>query len=276
MQRIDSHQHFWHYDPSRQSWMTNEMQVLKRNYLPEDLLPLLQQCGLGGCIAVQASQTREENDFLLGLAAAHPFIKGVVGWIDWQSQDIKEQLAYYQKVEKMKGFRHVIHDEPDKDFMLQPGFINYVTEVLQHGFVYDILIFDYHLPNTLQFLQQLPAKAMVIDHIAKPKISKTEIRQWKKDLKEIAAHTHIYCKISGMVTEAVWKQWKYEDFVPYMDTVMELFGPDRVLYGSDWPVCTLSASYADTYGIVGRYFEQMSAAEKEKFFGGNATAVYGL
>lgn len=256
--------------------MSDEMQVLKRNYLPEDLLPLLQQSGVDGCIAVQASQTREENDFLLGLAAAHPYIRGVVGWIDWQSQDIKEQLAYYQTVEKMKGFRHVIHDEPDTDFMLQPGFIKYVTEVLQHGFVYDILIFDYHLPNTLQFLQQLPAKAMVIDHIAKPKIGKKEIRQWKEDLKAIAAYPHIYCKISGMVTEAVWKKWTYEDFVPYIDTVMELFGPDRVLYGSDWPVCTLSASYADTYGIVARYFEQMTAAEQEKFFGGNATAVYGL
>ncbi|MEO6000469.1 MAG: amidohydrolase family protein [Chitinophagaceae bacterium] len=276
MEILDSHQHFWKYDPGRQSWMNNEMEVLKKDYGPEDLSLLLDECQIQGSIAIQASQTEEENEFLLDLADKYSFIKGVVGWVDLQSISVSEMLSYYHTKINMKGFRHVIHDEPDIDFMLRPAFLHGMKALRFFGYTYDLLIYPFHLPNALSLVRHFPDQPFVIDHIAKPKILENEIAEWRKSLTLLASLPNVYCKISGMATEAVWKKWKQADFIPYLDAVVELFGTKRILYGSDWPVCTLSASYAETYGIVKNYFDSFSDDEQRDFFGLNAKTFYKL
>lgn len=276
MERIDSHQHFWKYDPHRQNWMTDEMDVLKKDYGPRDLAVLLNQCGLQGCVAVQASQTEDENEFLIQLAEENSFIKGVVGWVDLQSNTVHERLSYYTTKSKIKGFRHVLHDESDVDFMLRPAFLNGIKALKEFGYTYDLLIFPVHFSNSLQLVRQFPDQPFVIDHIAKPNIREHQLSDWKKHLMPLASLPNVYCKISGMVTEAGWKKWKSEDFIPYIDTIVDLFGTKRILYGSDWPVCTLSASYGETFGIVKNYFEKFSQGEQDDFFGMNAKRFYHL
>ncbi len=275
--KIDGHQHFWQYDPTKHVWMNEAMGVLKTDYLPTDLAPLLQNCSLDGCVAVQANQAEEENTFLLGLAEQHPFIKGIVGWVDLQSENVEERLAYYKQFDVMKGFRHVIHDETDIDFMGRPAFLRGISLLKQYSYTYDILIFPKHLPNTLALVSAFPEQPFVIDHIAKPFIKTGENREaWYTALKAVAAHHNVSCKISGMVTEADWQNWQPSDFTPYIDRIVELFGIDRIMYGSDWPVCTLAATYAAQFGLVKNYFSQFSASEQEQVFGGNAVNFYNL
>ena len=275
-QRIDSHQHFWNYDPAKHSWMNEDMNGLKIDYLPSDLELLLKSCGFDGCVAVQANQAEVENTFLLELVEKYNFIKGIVGWVDLRAENLVERLDYYQQFPKIKGFRHVIHDEPELSFMLQSQFIKGVAELHKFDYTYDILIFAAHLPNTLSFIKALPEQPLVIDHIAKPSIKKGEIETWKKYLMQVAAYEHVYCKISGMVTEADWKNWQKEDFIKYLDAVVEAFGTDRIMYGSDWPVCTLAAHYEEQLGIVKDYFLSFSQTEQDDFFGKNATIFYHL
>ena len=276
MERIDSHQHFWNYDPTRHSWMNNEMEELKKDYAPKDLNILLDECQIQGSIAVQASQTEAENEFLLDLAGKYSFIQGIVGWVDLQSISISDRLSYYHTKNKIKGFRHVIHDEPDINFMLRAAFLQGMKALHSFGYVYDLLVFPIHLPNAFSLVKQFPDQPFVIDHIAKPNIRGNEIAEWRKSLMPLASLPNVYCKISGMVTEAVWKKWKQEDFIPYLDTIVELFGTKRILYGSDWPVCTLSASYEETYGVVKKYFYSFSDDEQKDFFGLNARRIYQL
>lgn len=276
MKRIDSHQHFWNYSPNRQVWMNEDMAVLKRDFSPHDLEPLLKRCNLDGCVAIQASQSEEENDFLLGLAANSTFIKGIVGWVDLQSENIKERLSFYKQFTIMKGFRHVIHDETDINFMLRPAFLNGIKELSDFNFTYDILIYHYHLANTLALIKKFPEQPFVIDHIAKPEIRNRQMEDWKMQLSAIAAYPNVYCKISGLTTEATWHKWQYEDFKPYLTVVTELFGTDRIMYGSDWPVCTLSSSYEKMYEIAERYFSGFTKNEQDKFFGLNAIQFYNL
>lgn len=273
---IDSHQHFWNYSPQRQAWMSEEMTLLKRDFLPSDLLPMLKKCSMQGCIAVQASQTEEENTFLLTLANQNDFIRGVVGWVDLQSDQVEQRLARYSNSKKMRGFRHVIHDEADVDFMLRADFIRGIGLLKQFDFTYDILIFPQHLPNTLKLVRKYPEQPFVIDHLAKPIIHDRKVEEWKRELGAIAACENVYCKVSGMVTEAKWHDWRNEDFTPYLDAVVELFGTNRLMYGSDWPVCTLSSTYEDMYGIVTNYFSKFSKIEKENVFGSNAARFYHL
>ena len=276
MLRIDSHQHFWIYNPERQNWMTDEMGVLKKDFVPADLSALLAECSIEGSVAVQASQAEVENEFLLDLASKSSLIKGVVGWVDLQSSTVTERLSYYSTQKKIRGFRHVIHDEPDINFMLRPSFLRGIRALRAYEFTYDLLIYPVHLPNALQLVRQFPEQPFVIDHIAKPNIGKGQLFEWKKHLAALAGIPNVSCKISGMVTEARWKNWKQTDFLPYLDTIVELFGTKRILYGSDWPVCTLSASYWETYGIVKTYFDAFSRGEQDDFFGGNAIRFYGL
>lgn len=273
---IDSHQHFWHYDSAKHIWMNDEMTVLKTDYLPTDLEPLLKKCDLDGCVAVQANQAEVENDFLLALANQYDFIKGIVGWVDLKASTVADRLEYYQQFPKIKGFRHIIHDEPELDFMLQPSFLKGVSLLKNYGYTYDILIFTEHLPNTKTFVKALPNQPFVIDHIAKPNIKKGEIDTWKKQMKEIASFENVYCKLSGMVTEADWSSWEKEDFTKYLDAVVEAFGVDRLMYGSDWPVCTLAANYEQQFGIVKDYFSRFSKAEQDQIFGINAYDFYQL
>jgi L-fuconolactonase len=274
--QIDSHQHFWKYDPKVHSWMNDDMKIIQRDFLPQDLKPLLDKSGIHGCVAVQASQTEAENDFLLSLSHENDFIEGIVGWVDLQSKDISGRLEFYSGHPKIKGFRHIIQDEPDIDFMLRPSFLKGISKLYEFGFTYDILIYPKHLPNAYTLAKSFPNQLFVIDHLAKPNIKEQEIANWSSDLKKIASLENVYCKISGMVTEADWYNWKPENFTPYLETALEAFGVERLMNGSDWPVCTLSSSYENTYGIAKRFFSKLSENEQEQFFGGNATSFYQL
>ena len=276
IERIDSHQHFWNYHPSRQVWINDDMPGLKKDFSPQDLEIELKKCNLNGCVAVQANQAEEENNYLLHLAANYSFIKGIVGWVDLQSNAIDERLAYYKQYEKIKGFRHVIHDEPDIDFMLRPAFMNGIKELKKFGFTYDLLIYSHHLPNTIKLIKKNQEQLFVIDHLAKPAIKNNEFAYWKQQLSKVAAFPNVYCKISGMVTEARWYHWKKDDFTIYLNALVELFGTNRIMFGSDWPVCLLSASYEDMYGIVNDYFSTFSKEEQDNFFGLNAKRFYQL
>lgn len=274
--RIDSHQHFWIYDPKVHSWMNGDMKIIKRDFLPRELSPLLDAEQMDGCVAVQASQSESENTFLISLAEQHDFIKGIVGWVDLRSKNLAERLEYYTMYPKIKGFRHIIQDEPDIDFMLRPTFLNGISKLQEFGFTYDILIFPEHLPNAYTFAKSFPNQLFVIDHLAKPNIKRRETESWRKGLEKIASLENVHCKISGMVTEADWNSWEKREFEPYIETALETFGIDRLMYGSDWPVCTLAATYGDAFWIVEDYFSGFSKSEQEKLFGMNASTFYNL
>ena len=275
-QRIDSHQHFWNYAPNKHSWMSQEMSVLKKDFLPTDLLPHLQNCELSGCVAVQASQAEEENTFLLGLAEQYDFVRGIVGWVDLRADNVDERLDYYQQFSKIKGFRHIIHDEAELDFMLETAFMRGISKLKKYDYTYDILIFEKHLPNALKFVKAFPEQLFVIDHIAKPLIKEQITDDWAKNIKKMAACKNVFCKISGMATEASWTNWTKENFAVYLDTVAESFGNERIMYGSDWPVCQLAATYEAQFNIVKDYFSSFSKTEQGQFFGTNATRFYQL
>jgi L-fuconolactonase len=276
VKRIDAHKNFWQFDPVRDSWITDEMSVIQKDFFPGDLKPVLHKNGFDGCVAVQASQSEEETDFLIALAGEHDFIKGVVGWVDLQAGDITERLAWYQSFPVVKGFRHVLQGEQQRDLMLQPGFKRGIAALQEKGFTYDILIFPDQLKFSRELVALFPHQKFVIDHIAKPYIKRKEIDEWKKNIEAIAWHQNVYCKISGMVTEADWTTWKKEDFKPYVDAVVNAFGTNRIIFGSDWPVCLVAASYEKMLGIVGGYFSVFSKEEQEQFFGLNATRFYNL
>lgn len=276
MQRIDSHQHFWKFDPVRDAWIDDSMAVIQRDFLPADIQPLLSENGITGCVAVQADQSEAENKFLLNLAEQNDSIKGVVGWIDLQSGNIQEQLSMYSQFKKMKGFRHILQGEKQRDFMLRPAFKHGIAALHPFGFTYDILIFPDQLEYSKTFIKAFPYQPFVIDHIAKPYIRDKKIDDWKKDITALAQFTNVSCKVSGMVTEANWKNWKKEDFKPYLDVVVEAFGMKRLMFGSDWPVCLVAASYAEVVKLVGEYFSSFSKDEQDDFFGGNAMRFYNL
>lgn len=274
--RIDAHQHFWNYDPARDSWITDDMRVLQTDYLPRHLQPLLQQAGIDGCVAVQADQSEKETDFLLTLAEEVDFIKGVVGWVDLQSERLEERLRYYSQAKKLKGFRHIVQAEPDSQFLLRPAFTRGIALLQQFGFTYDILIYPTHLQTAAALVAQFPQQKFIIDHLAKPNIKEREIEEWQKDLNLLAQHQNVYCKVSGMVTEASWTNWKVDDFTPYLDAVTAAFGTQRLVYGSDWPVCLLAATYQQQLQIIQKYFQRFSNEEQALVFGGNAQRFYQL
>jgi L-fucono-1,5-lactonase len=274
--RIDSHQHFWKFDPVRDSWITDEMAIIQKDFLPADFQSVLRGNNFDGSVVVQSDQSENENEFQLKNAEENDFIKGVVGWVDLQANDIEERLARYSSFEKMKGFRHVLQGEPDRSLMLKPQFMNGISKLEKFGFTYDILIYVDQLKFIPEFVGAFINQKFVIDHLSKPVIKKREISDWKKELQNIARFENVSCKISGMVTEADWKHWRQDDFVPYVDVVIEAFGPERIMYGSDWPVCLVAASYEQTLGIVVEYFSSFSEAEQELFFGKNAIQFYNL
>lgn len=274
MKRIDSHQHFWQYNPAEHTWMTAAMNELKRNFMPVDLAPLLSQINFDECIAVQARQSLEETNWLLKLAAEHDFIKGVVGWVDLRSPDIHETLLGYSNQDKLVGVRHVLHDEPDDHFMLQPAFQNGIAALQEFNLTYDLLLFPKHIPIAMQLVEKFPDQPFVVDHIAKPLIYKKALYPWKEDMKELAKYPNVYCKLSGMVTEAKWNDWKEDDFKQYLDIVTDLFGTNRIMIGSDWPVCTLSGNYSATMNIVIKYANQFSKQISDAILGGTCSNFY--
>lgn len=276
MLRIDSHQHFWKFDAVRHSWINEDMNAIQQDFMPADLGPLLEENGIDGCVLVQVDQTPDENDFQLQNAAQYDFIKGVVGWVDLQAKDIEDQLRELKGYEKLKGFRHILQGEADRALMLKPAFLNGISKLRDFGFTYDILIFPDQLKYAAELASQFPDQPFVLDHIAKPDIKNQKIEGWKQDIQELAKYDNVYCKASGMVTEADWKLWKAEDFTPYLDVVFEAFGAERVMYGSDWPVSLVAASYRQVKDLVKNYISKCSANEQELFWGGNATKFYNL
>jgi len=276
MLKIDSHQHFWKYDPVTYEWINDEMAVIRHDFLPEDLEPVLKANGFDGCVTVQSDQSEAENEFQLANAEKHSFIKGVIGWVDLQSPQVEEGLAYYSQFKKLKGFRHVLQGEPQRDFMLRPAFLNGISLLKKHGYTYDVLIFPDQLNYTADFVSRFPNQPFVIDHIAKPDIKNKTIDDWAKDIKTVAKFENVYCKVSGMVTEADWKGWKPTDFHPYLDVIVEAFGVNRLMFGSDWPVCKVAAEYEQMLDIVKSYFSKFSDAEQADFFGGNAGKFYNI
>jgi len=274
--RLDSHQHFWRYNTVEYGWITPDKALLRRDYLPADLQPLLVTNGFDGSIAVQARQTLEETAWLLGLAEQHDFIKGVVGWVDLCSPDLTGQLERFGRHPKLVGVRHVVHDEPDDDFMLRPDFRRGLSRLAEFGLVYDLLIFVKHLPAAFRLAQEFPAQRFVLDHLAKPDIRGRKISPWDHGIRELAQLPNVSCKLSGMVTEAEWQYWQLSNYSEYLDLVTAAFGTDRLMTGSDWPVCTLSSTYGATTGVVARYIEQFPPVVRQRILGGNCARIYGI
>lgn len=274
--KIDAHQHFWHYSPQDYGWIGPGMETLKKDHLPGDLLPLLKASGIGGTIAVQARQLVEETDWLLELADRHSFMRGVVGWVDLCSPQLRGQLERFSGHPAFRGVRHVVQDEPDDRFMLREDFVRGIDMLGEFGLTYDILVFPRQLPAACELAEKFPDRPFVLDHVAKPLIRDGVMGPWEEDIRRLAAFPNVFCKVSGMVTEAGWKSWRPPDFRPYLDVVFEAFGAGRVMFGSDWPVCTLAGTYAEVAGIVSDYVGQLSDEEQADVWGGVAARFYGL
>jgi len=274
--KIDSHQHFWKFDPVRDAWITPDMQAIRRDFFPKDLKPLLDDHGIDGCIAVQADQSDDETAFLLHLAENNSFIMGVVGWIDLRAPDLETRLGTYASRRLLKGFRHIVQGETDPAFLGRPDFLRGVKMLHRYGYTYDILIHQHQLPMAVEFVRQCPDQPFVVDHIAKPLISKGVWEDWAAGIRKIAAFPNVMCKVSGMVTEADWHHWKPDDLRVYLDVVTDAFGPGRLMYGSDWPVCLVAASYAEQFELVEKYFSSFSEEERSAVFGMNAVRFYKL
>jgi len=274
--KIDSHQHFWKYNPVKDAWITEEMKVIQNDFLPTDLKPLLIENQVDGCVAVQADQSEKETRFLLDLAKDNDFIKGIVGWVDLCAENIDERLEYFYKYKKLKGFRHIIQAEADLDFMLSERFLNGISKLEKYKFTYDILIFPKHLENAAKLVERFPNQNFVIDHLAKPDFKNKEFSEWEKGIKTIAKYPNVMCKVSGLVTEADWNNWTATDFMYCLDVVTEAFGIDRLMFGSDWPVSLLAASYADSCDIAEQYFSKFSKGDQDKFWSKNAINFYQL
>jgi len=276
MLKIDAHQHFWQYNPVRDGWINNDMAILQEDFLPEHLQPILEHYDFQGTVVVQSNQSPEENRFQLENAEKHPFIKAVVGWVDMQAPDLEEQLRAYQKFPKLKGFRSMLQSDPDRSLMLRPDFQAGIAKLQSYGYTFDLLV----LPDQLKYAEALvaafPGQRFVLNHIGKPNIKRRQFGDWLADIKALAAHEHVYCKVSGMVTEADLTSWKFEDFKPYIDAIFECFGIKRVMYGSDWPVCRLAATFGEVMEILENYTSIFMEAERELFWAKNAIRFYNI
>ncbi|GAA4293903.1 amidohydrolase family protein [Aestuariibaculum suncheonense] len=273
---IDSHQHFWKYEPVKHSWIDDNMVVIRKDFMPSDLQSVYQENGIDGCVAVQADQTLEETDFLLQLSNENSFIKGVVGWVDLRANNLEATLEKYSEVDKLKGFRHVVQGEPDHNFLLRPNFLRGIEVLENNGYTYDILIFPHQLGATLDFVKRFPNMNFVIDHIAKPYIKDGFYDGWAVLMKEIAKYENVYCKMSGIVTEADYNTWTPEQIQPYMELVLEVFGPNRVMFGSDWPVCLVAGNYTKVKELTTNFIAALSADEQQQIMGINAMKFYKL
>ena len=273
--RIDSHQHFWKFDPIRDAWIDASMEKIARDFLPEDLKPLLDESKIDGCVAVQADQSETETEFLLDFAGRYDFVKGVVGWVDLRSPQLSERLEHYCNNSFFKGVRHIVQAEKD-GFMLQESFLKGIQQLKDFNLTYDILIFPHQLEEAVALVKKNPEQAFVLDHIAKPYIKDKKIDQWAKHINQLAAHQNVNCKLSGLLTEADWNHWQEEDFTAYLTVIMKAFGADRLMYGSDWPVCLLAGSYPHVVRIVENFISSLSTDDQKKIMGQNAHHFYNL
>lgn len=274
--RVDTHQHFWIYNQEEYKWIDESMAKLKRNFLPSHLNRVLKRNGIDFCVTVQAQQTLQETKWLLELAQNNSFIKGIVGWVDLKSSSMEQDLEKFAAYKKFKGVRHVLQDEKDDRYMLRLDFKQGLRQLEKYGLTYDILIYPRHIKYACTLIGEFPNQKFIIDHLAKPLIKESKIEPWIKDMQKLAREDNVFCKLSGMVTEANWDSWKQEDFVPYMETLLEVFGPNRLLFGSNWPVCTVAAKYEQVLGIVTNFISSLSPAEQAHIMGQNAIDFYNL
>ncbi len=273
---IDSHQHFWQYDSVKHSWIDDEMAVIRRDFTPSDLAAVFKENGIDGCVAVQADQTETETAFLINLAHTYDFIKGIVGWVDLRNAAIESVLEQYSTEKKIKGFRHVVQGEADHNFVLRPAFLHGISVLEKFDYTYDILIFPHQLGAALEFVRRFPNQKFVIDHLAKPYIKDGFFDGWASQMKAIAKHENVLCKISGMITEADYNAWNKAQLKPYIDLVFDAFGTNRLMYGSDWPVCLVAGSYKQVKDIVLDYIADLSSEEQKNIMGHNAVQFYNL
>jgi L-fuconolactonase len=273
---IDSHQHFWKYDPVKHAWIDDEMAVIRKDFLPSDLKKVYDENAVDGCVAVQADQTLAETDFLLHLAESNNYIKGVVGWVDLKDSEVDGILERYHSHKKIKGWRHIVQGEADHNFLIRPDFLNGISYLEKYDYAYDILIFPHQLGATLEFVKKFPNQKFVIDHMAKPYIKDGFFDGWAVLMKEIAKHENVFCKMSGMITEADYKQWSAEQLHSYMLLVLEAFGPERIMFGSDWPVSLVAGNYTQVKNVVTDFITSLSTPEQNAIMGANAIDFYNL
>jgi len=274
--KIDSHHHFWKYSEREYGWIGDRMKALRRDFLPPDLAKEIATAGIEGVVSVQARQSLEETQFLLDFAEGNDFIRGVVGWAPLVSPAVSKDIEKFAARPKLKGLRHVLQDDPDDNYILRDDFDRGIRALRDVGLVYDILIYERHLPQTLTFVDRHPDQVFVLDHIAKPRIKDNVLEPWRANIRRLAERPHVYCKLSGMVTEADWQNWTTEQLTPYFDTVLQAFGPRRLMFGSDWPVCLLAASYQKWVRTVAGAIAKLSADEQARIWGGTAVEAYGL
>jgi L-fuconolactonase len=273
---IDSHQHFWKYDPIKHAWINDDMAKIRKDYLPEDLAKEFAVNNVTGSVAVQASQSLQETDFLLQLSLNYELIRGIVGWVDLRDPGINDTLEHYAQFSKIKGFRHIVQDESDSNFMLRNAFTYGISQLEKYGFTYDILVYPHQLGAVLEFIKYFPQQKFVIDHLAKPYIKDGFFDGWALLMKEISKFPNVYCKISGMLTEANYPNCNYDQFTPFLNHIFEHFGTERLMYGSDWPVCLLAGDYNNGKSIVEKYITNFSLDEKLAVMGQNAIDFYNL
>jgi L-fuconolactonase len=273
---IDSHQHFWKYNSDEFAWIDESMEKIQKDFLPEDLASIFSETGVDGSVAVQARQKTEETSWLLELSVEYEWIRGLIGWVPLTEIDVSKHLDRYSLSGKMKGVRHVVHDEPDDQFILRDDFNLGITQIRQYELVYDILIFEKHLPQTIQFVDRHPNQLFVLDHIGKPMIQEGLDTPWRKNIQKLARRENVYCKLSGIVTEADYEHWTESQIEPYMEIVVDAFWPKRVMFGSDWPVCTVAAEYKEWLDIVLGYLDSFSENERDRILSGTAIEAYDL
>jgi L-fuconolactonase len=275
-ERIDSHHHLWKYSRVDYPWISEGMESIQQDFLIPELAQVMQAAKIDGVVTVQARQSLIETDWLLELASRHNFIRGVVGWVPLADPAVSSHLEKYRRCEKLKAVRHVLQGEPDDLYMLREDFNRGISQLENLGFSYDILIFERHLPQTIEFVDRHPKQIFVLNHVAKPKIKNQIVSPWRERICELARRENVYCKLSGMVTEAEWSMWTENDLRPYMDAVLECFGPRRLMFGSDWPVSLLACAYEKWIELVERATASLSAWERDRIFGGTAKEAYRL
>ncbi len=276
VETIDAHHHLWRYTPSEYGWIDEDMAALRRDFLPADLIAEMAAAGIDGTIAVQARQTMAETHWLLDLADGIDAIRGVVGWADIAGEEFPGVMEEFDGRAKLKGLRHVIQGEKDEHYILREDFNSGIRTLLGSGLVFEILIYERHLADTIEFVDQHPEQVFVLDHVAKPLIAGGVLEPWASWMRELGQRENVWCKVSGMVTEADWKSWTPEKLKPYLDVAVEAFGPTRLMAGSDWPVCLVASGYAQWFEVLHDYFAGFSEAERTAVFGGTAIEVYVL
>ena len=274
-QAIDSHVHFWKYNRQRDAWITDEMKLLQQDYLPEQLALNAKRNAVDGCVAVQADSSEAETYFLVELAKTHPFIRGIVGWVDLLASNLEERLAHFSVNKSIKGYRHIVQAESN-NFLLRQDFQQALRALGPYSYTYDLLIYHYQLAAAVDFAGRLPSQAIIIDHCAKPDIKNKDINQWRFFMRQLGQMPHVHCKLSGLFTEAAWREWRPGDFYPYLDCVFEAFGTDRLIFGSDWPPILLSGAYVQWKSLLEKYMENFSREDVEKIFRTNAIRFYHL